>query len=83
MGIKKKLDKLIIKNISTGKIIASFNISAKCYTRLSKLKTPTLRTVKSTMESAGFDFPLSDYMLDNYFDSDNPSSFEFKLKRIR
>ena len=35
------------------------------------------------MESAGFDFPLSDYILDNYFDSDNPNSFEFKLKRIQ
>lgn len=81
LGIK--LDKLFIIDKSNGKTIASFNISAKLYTLLSKLKTPTLQKVKEKFEQAGIRFPFTDNILNRYYKPDSKDSYEFKLKRIR
>lgn len=81
LGIK--LDKFFIIDKSSGKVIASFNIPAKLYTSLSKLKTPTLQKVKEKFEQAGIRFPITDNILNKYYKPDSKDSYEFKLKRIR
>lgn len=81
LGIK--LDKLFIIDNKSGKIVASFNIPAKLYTMLSKLKAPTLRKIKEKFERAGIHFPFSDFALNKFYEADNPERYKFNLKRIR